>query len=395
MSIKVLMVNTGVFPLPPEAPAGAEYHVYYLTNYLAKIGLEVHLVTGIRDDKVFQNNVRLHKFKSKHLPMYTCYNMGFLGWILAHALGGTCSFLKYLEVSKHVNDVDLIHVHGRVAGRLVSISRSKKPIVYTVHDQSPFTGFYHGFERIIRHMSYLLTIYKTIQNVDYIIAVSKQIYHELIYGFGLSPEKVAYIPNGVDVEFFKPASIKKPIILFVGRLTKRKGVDLLIQAFAKLNKISDEYKLAIVGDGEEKIRLSDMAKHLGLKNKIIFLSNVPRKVLQRIYSEASIFVLPSRGEGLPLSLLEAMASGCAVIASRVSGVVDIIKHGENGLLVKPNNIDQLVHMLSLLMTDNSLLKKLSKNARKKIIKCYSWEVVAKETAKVYVSVINNFIKNNN
>ncbi len=376
MSLRVLLVSTGVLPLPPETSAGAEYHIYYLANYLAKQGVEVHLVSEVKFRDSFHPNVVVHSFRFRHPPLRR-----FTGWLLTHTIGGLHSFIKYLEVVSKVSP-DIIHIHGRLAARLISIFRNK-PLVYTLHDQSPFTGAFRGLERMIRIAAYLAQEYRVVHKVDHVIAVSRHIYRELIQWIGLPVDKVSYIPNGVDVDYFKPARCKKPYILFVGRLTKRKGVDLLVKAFTKIATEYKDLKLVIVGDGEEKKMLQTLIEKLGVRSRVRILGNVSRHTLKKLYAEASIFVLPSRGEGLPLSLLEAMASECAVVATRVSGAIDVIKHGYTGLLISPNNVEELASTIETLIADESLRKKLALRARDLVLKEYSWDRVAEKTLAVY------------
>ena len=382
----MLIVNTGVLPLPPETAAGAEYHIYYLANHLANHGVEVHLISDVRSENAFHPRVKVYNFRFRHPPLRR-----FTGWLLTHAIGGFHSFIKYLEVV-HGVESDIIHIHGRLTARLISKFKLRKPVVYTLHDQSPFTGAFRGLERLVRMMAYLTQEYRTVRRVDHVIAVSRRVYRELVEWMKIPEERVSRIPNGVDKEFFKPSKTKKPYVLFVGRLTKRKGVDVLLRSFAGIANTFREVRLIIVGEGEEKERLIELTKRLGIHNRVAFLMNIPRHMLQRLYADASIFVLPSRGEGLPLSLLEAMASGCAVVATKVSGVVDVVKHGYTGLLVELDNMEQLAQALEQLLSDPNLRKKLSINARKLVENEYSWNRVAKKTIEVYKKVLEGVQK---
>ena len=379
--MRVLIVNTGVLPLPPKTSAGAEYHVYYLANHLSKHGVEVHLISEVMPGSHFEPGIKVHSFRFRHPPLRR-----FSGWLLTHTIGGLHTFIKYLEV---VNEVvpDIIHVHGRLAPRLISMLKTRSPLIYTVHDQSPYTAAFRGLERLTRVLAYLALEYRTVHKVHHVIAVSRHVYRELIEWIGLLKERVSLIPNGVDTEYFKPSGNKKPYILFVGRLTKRKGIDILVRAFAKIAGRFPETKLIIVGDGEEKKNILNMAIRLNIYNRMLLLSNIPANILRRLYAESSIFVLPSRGEGLPLSLLEAMSSQCAVIATKVSGVTDVIDHMENGIIIELDNIEQLANTLTLLLSDQALLKKIARKAREKAVEEYSWDTIARKVIQVYKKVL--------
>jgi len=384
--MEVLLVNTGVLPIPPETSAGAEYHIYHLANHIAKYGIRVHLISDIKRGFFFHPNIKIYNY---HLHYHPPIN-DFSGWLQSHIIGGVNSSIKYLEILPKISP-DLIHIHGRLAARVISMLNTNKPLIYTLHDQSPFSGAFKGLQRFIRVIAYLTMEYKIIYNVDHIIAVSRQIYNELVDWARIPNEKVSYVPNGVDTNYFKPSKDKKPFILFVGRLTKRKGADILIKAFARVSNKLTEYKLIIVGDGEEKTKLKNLVKKLNIENYVSFMSNIPMSLLREIYAKASIFVLPSRGEGFPLSLLEAMSSGCAVIATKISGVVDVIDNGKNGLLVKPGDERDLSQTLEFLLSDGSLIKKLANNARKLVERKYNWDIIAKKTIKIYKNIKIKFL----
>lgn len=379
--LKILLVNTGIFPLPPEKAGGTEYHIYHLANNLAKLGVSVHLVSDIRDGSYFHSNVTIHPTKALHAPM----RGGFTSWLLNHAVSGIFSFKSALKEIVIKTPIDLVHIHGRVGALLTTFINCKHPFVYSLHDQSPWNDLYPKLEGLIRRVAYTNIEARVARRVDYVIAVSKQVRWELIKRWGIPPEKVTFISNGVDMEAFKPSVKKDPIILFVGKLTRRKGVEYLIRAYAEV--ASEDYRLFIVGDGEERSRLEKLVGTLNLQRNVKFLGYISRGNLEALYARARIYVLPSMAEGFPLSLLEAIASGCAVVATNVSGVSDVVNN-ENGFIVEPGSVDALAEKLSLLIEDQKTTEYMGSIGRKSISKQYSWGSIASKTFSVYERSLN-------
>lgn len=151
-------------------------------------------------------------------------------------------------------------------------------------------------------------------------------------------------------------------VLFVGRLARVKCVDVLLQAMSELSKADQGFVLEIVGDGEERQRLQELAVDLGLHERVRFLGACnPDQVRARLM-EADVFVLPSLAEGVPVVLMEAMAAGVPVIATRVGGVSELVEHGRTGLLVPPGQVSGLAHALQQMIDDAPLRQRLSQAA---------------------------------
>jgi GalNAc-alpha-(1->4)-GalNAc-alpha-(1->3)-diNAcBac-PP-undecaprenol alpha-1,4-N-acetyl-D-galactosaminyltransferase len=157
------------------------------------------------------------------------------------------------------------------------------------------------------------------------------------------------------------ASEKKNYIVSLGRLSKEKGHNFLIQAFAKINKTG--WTLHLIGDGPMRPELEDLTKSLGIENKVIFHGHM--KDFSLLFSESKIFVLPSLSEGFPNALIEAMSVPLACISSDcIAGPRDIICNGENGLLIPPADVEALSGALNKLIQDEALCNSLSDNAYK-------------------------------
>ena len=214
---------------------------------------------------------------------------------------------------------------------------------------------------------------------------------------GLS-DKVTVILNGVDTTKFNPNvngdSIKKmydlrgdKIVLFVGALTRwhsYKGLDVLLKAFKTVKTKQDRVKLIVVGDGPMRGGYENLVREHGLERCVIFAGRVDDMVIPLYYAICDILVLPSKdsSEGFGLVLLEAMATGKAVIGSRVGGVLEVIRDGENGVTVEPNDPDALAVAMLLLLLDDKLRRVIGTYGRR-FAESHDWSRVADQVERLY------------
>ncbi len=196
---------------------------------------------------------------------------------------------------------------------------------------------------------------------------------------------IKVIPNGIDSNFFIPIP-KLPQqneikLLSVGRVSKIKGFDLVINAIPMLTDFNISY--LIVGDGPERKNLENLKKELFLEHKVVISGIKSKQELKDIYNSSDIFILPSYNEGMSNALLEAMACGLAVIVSDTGGTQELINNGQNGLIFKKGNIDELCNCIGLLLKDENKKNQLGINARK-TAEIFSWESVAFEYKKLII-----------
>ena len=183
---------------------------------------------------------------------------------------------------------------------------------------------------------------------------------------GIKPENVHLIYNPIADYFFETTSkVENLTVIFCGRIVPQKGVDTLVRAFALVVKSVPSAKLILVGDGVQRLYIEKLILDLELASYVRITGVVPRYKVQEFLSKAALFVLSSNHEGTPNTLLQAMAIGLPVVATRVGGVPDIITDGVNGLLIQPNDVNALAEAIQLLLVDKGLAKKLGENANKK------------------------------
>ncbi len=192
--------------------------------------------------------------------------------------------------------------------------------------------------------------------------------------------EIPIIPNGVDLDEYatKERSWQPPLILSVGRLVHQKGLDLAILALASLKDLDWHWHIA--GDGPQMDLLKSLAHELGIGDRVVFRGWQSREELIECYRQSNLFLFPSRHEGMPNAVLEAMASGLPVIASRIAGNAELVTDRETGILVDSENIETLCSALRNLLTDPSLRQKMGAASRQRVEQHYSWENTTEQYA---------------
>ena len=177
----------------------------------------------------------------------------------------------------------------------------------------------------------------------------------------------------------------RPYVAAVGRLVPQKGFDVLLEAFARLD--APEVDLLIAGDGPERRRLEALRERLGLGARVHLLGVMDRATVASLYRGARLVACPSRWEGLPLVCLEAMASGRAVVASRVDGIPDAVSDGDTGLLVPPEDPVALAGALRTLLADGPRRERLGARGRALVCDELTWASVAERYLAVLADAV--------
>lgn len=242
-----------------------------------------------------------------------------------------------------------------------------------------------------------------------IIASSPQEVKNILDLYKVSGENIELIRAGVDKNLFKPISYNRAkkatnlshenLILFVGRITKAKGLSILFYALSDVKeKFKKDMKLVVIGgdvsgimhseqEKKEKERLKKLIKTLNIEDNVMFLGPVEREKLPFYYSLADICVIPSLYETFGLVAVEAMSCGAPVIASRVGGLKHTIKEGYSGLHFVPGRSDSLAKTLLNLLEHPERLKKMKTNARKRAAIEFSLERTSKQIKELYESLL--------
>lgn len=363
--MKILHLTKKYYPMI----GGDAYTVNSLKKQQIRSGHTVYILTSncdeiARDEKVFKFGLKDNSANLDKITFQRLISLAFLFF---------WSFRKLGELKP-----DIIHSHSADMGFFISFAARfyRVPIVNTCHGISFDDKQYFFLKRWGEKFFLRYSGFKKI------IVVDKNGL-EILGKAGI--KRGIYVPNGVDIYKFgrkqEKKSDGKTRFLFVGRLEKQKGLEYLIQA-AKFLKGKNDFEIIVTGDGEEAENLKKAAAEFEVEDIIKFTGKLSEHALIEQYTGCDIFVLPSLWEGLPLTLLEAAATGLPIIATEVGGIPSIFSHGENALLVKARDSRELAGKMQELMSDKELQKMLSTNARK-LAEKYSWENSAKQLENIY------------
>jgi glycosyltransferase involved in cell wall biosynthesis len=286
-----------------------------------------------------------------------------------------------LAVLRYARQADILHANWTLSGMVAWFTQvyHRKPYVVTVHGSDVFQATRSFLICTLTHLT--LSNSKTIR----IIAVSQKLAERLCQ-IGIPAEKIQVIPDGVNtLQFFPSEESRKKVILSVGALTKIKGGDLLIEAFAQIHPSLPEYQLVFIGEGNCRDQWKRKAKELGLDKKIIFTGQLNRQEVAQWMRTAEIFVLPSRSEGLGVVFLEALASGTPCIGTTVGGIPDIVTP-EVGVLCLPEDPKNLGDAILSILKNPTRLQEMRKNARKRAVEVFDWTVVSQEITRLYSQI---------
>ena len=395
---------------PPNIYGGAGVHIDFLSQELAKLtqvevrcfgdqneNSETMQVLGIQSSLT-----KMDDSSNQHIKMF-------------HNLS------KNVEMSQHTMKADIIHCHTwytHLAG-IFSRELLQVPLILTTHSletHRPWKveqlGNGYFLSRWIEHQAY--------NTADGVIAVSEQMKHDVVEAYGINPDKVTVIHNGIDPDFYSPTfdddflleyniNPQIPFVLFVGRITRQKGISQLIAAAKYFDENCQIVLCAGAPDTPEiAIETEQLIAELkSTRNGVILISEMlPREKIKILYSHARVFACPSLYEPFGIINLEALSCETPVVGSAVGGIPEIITEGETGFLIplesisranfNPKNPEsfqkEFSEKVNLLLQDEKLATKMGKTGRKHVLEKFSWKSIAKTTYSYYEEVISNFEK---
>jgi len=356
---------------PKLSIGGAETQILYLLKNLDHTSFEIHACSMVSGDSSMEEEARSSSdsffvlgFRWRKFPL---------------------SFLKLVRYLKE-KEIDILHAHlpladsiGRFAGRAAGV-----PILITTeHGKHLWKNPFHlALERVMNRFT------------DIRFCVSRDIMEIRSRREGTPHIKLKYMPNAVDTSIFKETSprraglmsefgwdVSDPLIVSVGRLVEAKNYPMLVRAIALVVKKIPQTRCLIVGEGPFRGEIEEEIEKLSLRENIALPG--ARRDIAEILKSADIFTLSSIREGLPVSLLEAMAAGCAIVATDAGGIPDAIFDGVNGIIVKTSDENALADGLLRLLSDRELCKKLGEKAMEDVEKRFSARVIAKTIGETY------------
>jgi len=379
--MNVLMITERYHPIW----GGAENQLRQLVPYLQKRGCCVRILTR-----------RWHRDASRTeiVDGARVCRTGVAGQSSFASVVFTMSMI--VRILQDAGTIDIIHSHGAAAmaaaGKAAAMLTGKKSVC-KIATAGRITG--------LRRQPAGRLILPLFKRSDAVVCISNEIHNELMT-VGTSPRAIYRIPNAVDAKKFKPfdegsrerwrrqrhIAADAPVVMFSGRLVERKGLDNLIDAWTEVHGAFPEAHLFILGSGtlqpdsvegriRERIRSTGM-RHIHLEGQ----TATPEKYL----GVADVFVFPSRREGFPNALLEAMASGLAIVATRIGGVTDLVQDSRTGLLYDVNDASQLAEKMKILLGNRNLRVEIGRRARRHVLCHYDFESIASKYMQLYRSI---------
>jgi len=320
-------------------------------------------------------------------PDATWYRYPSLPGGLGLAIAGVGLYLRLRKPVARLHartPIDVIHAHAALpcghAARLLS-RHLKIPYVVTVHGRDAFSSVQVAgwpgawCARVSRQ------VYRGARRV---LGISRAVCEEVERGTGRGCA-VSVVYNGADPSRFTPAADPvRPVLLTVGNLIPTKGHELIARALAALQPEFPELTWEVISDGPELPRLRQLAEKLGVLASIRFRGRQSRNEVAESCRRCSLFVLPSRYEGLGCVYLEAMASGKVAVGCWGQGIEEVIQHGENGWLVPAEGRQELVEGLRLLLKDRDLRQKLGATARDTVLQSFTLGHQAQRLQAIYL-----------
>ncbi len=351
-------------------------NVLIVNNCLENTGIGVYTASLYSALQTMDQEIKLRSWESKYIEMLYAKSRNHLGLAYFHEVPRVISQLYFIgSISRKC---DLYHIS--TACFTMGI-RLLKPFVATVHDLIPFTSpRWSGDHLIKRSMRELV-------NAQRLICVSYYAKEELLHFIDIEPSKVKVVYNGMDHNCFKQRdksisrntlglSADNVLVLHVGSEEPRKNIPTLIQAFHKFHRVIPNSVLIRVGERTEAVQR--LVREYGLEGKVIYYKNVTN--LEYFYNAADMCVFPSTLEGFGFPPLEAMASGCPVIASNSTSIPEVV--GDAGILLDPLDVDDIAYWMGKVHSEEELRSKVIAEGFKQSNK-FSWDNCARDTFKVY------------
>lgn len=357
--------------------------LFDLSLFLAERGYVVEEIcwSGSRSSRAVKVNKNL-----------TRYYMGGFNFSLGNIIKDY-PYLPCLSKTIEIVKPDVVHTQSQLflpSLQAVRISnRLGLPCVVTVHGviakRSPAINF---AQRLYLH-TLALDLFR---RVDKVICLTQSDAREIVK-LGCHYSKIHIVPNAVDTERFRPCAKRETgLIVWVGRFVPEKGLTYLLGAARILAKSPHDFKFLLIGFGPLKTKIENLSNAYGLSEFFEFAGSLRRTEIALILGKATMFVFPSLKEGMPISVLEAMACGLPIVGSDISGIKEVVTHGQNGFLVPPRDPKALANAILTLLEDDRLRRRLGSNARDLMTRKYSWDIIIDRLAEVYSKAIEHTAK---
>lgn len=367
---------------------GPALHATVLTERLDSRRYDSLLIAGT-EEPAEGNYLRLHGKELGHLIPLPALGREIRGWRDGAALLALVRLMR--RVRPHV-----VHTHTAKAGTLGRLAAylTGVPVVLHTYHGHVFQGYFSP----ARSRVFLAIERALARRTDRLLTVSETVRQELL-GLGIGrPERFTVLPLGLDLDRFVTCEtlagqlraelgvgVATPLVGIVARLVPIKAHEVLFEAAATLAAELPEARVLVVGDGERRAELEALADRLGLAGRLRFLGW--RRDLDRIYADLDLVALTSRNEGSPVSLIEAMAAGRAVVATRVGGVPDIVEDGVTGCLVASGDARGLAEAIGALLRDPERRQAFGRAGRKRVYPAFGVDRLVADVDRLYTALL--------
>ena len=400
--MKVLLLTN---EYPPYTYGGAGVHVEYLSRELAEfIAVEVRC---FGDQNYTSGNLAVRGFQ-----------LNATNWNCPEPLRSTFGAVqRSTDFNTAGIDAQIVHCHTWYShwGGILARQNYGIPLVITVHSLEPLRPWKR--EQLGGGYDFTVWLEKTaLEMAEAVIAVSHETKNDIQRLFNVHPERLHVIYNGIDLDEYQPTSAdevlrqfaidrSRPFLLFVGRITRQKGIIHLVRAIEFMDK---DFQIVLCAGAPDTKEIAEemkeaVARARKLRHGIVWIDEMldkPRVI--QLYSHAAVFCCPSIYEPFGIINLEAMACETAVVASAVGGIKEVVVDGETGFLIPVEQMTEspfepidpekfardLAEKINLLMHDEELRDRFGKAGRKRAEQKFSWRTIAQETKALYESLLN-------
>lgn len=366
------MVTPGFYPIK----GGTETMVRNLSVELDRVGVNVDVMTFNMDRKWHPR----WKGKIEKIDGIKVFKIPALNWLpIEHSPRITMGInLVPGSFTNILKKYDIIHFHEDVTLPLFSFLVRKRKIFQLHGLDVNFYKRYHLSRIILKHVA------------DLYISISSRMEKDLVE-LGIARNKIIYLPNGVNTRLFCPHPEKEDnLLLFVGRITFTKGLHVLLESLRYLKR---SVHLVIIGplswspEYYQSILKSIEQENLKGKHEVEYLGALDQQNIIKWYQKASIVILPSFVEAFPVVILESLSCGTPVIATAVGGVPEVVRDGENGILVPLNNPPKLAEAIHYLLDNREIRIRLGVEGRKLIKRSFSLDAVVSRLCNIYRNLL--------
>jgi len=380
--MKILLVPNSY---PPQV-GGLERVAADLAEELVEKGHNINVVTCVAGHSKKEIVDSINVFRILYpvpRPPFKKMNGAYFSFLVKFFLWPIYATISFVNLAKIIQAMrpDIVNLHYIGDNALYVIIMKilmRFKLVVSVHELR------RGNRRLGRNLLIRITLGyadKVTSISRYSLASARRFYPQI-------ERKCTVIGDGIhldQLEMNRSEIVDYRYILSARRFTFTKGVDILVRAFQLVHEKFPNLRLVLTGDGPEMQRCKDLAARCGIKDFIDFFGFVERSMLMALYKGCELFVLPSRKEGFGIALLEAMAAGKPIVATRVGGVPEVVKEGENAILVEPESPRALAEGIIHLLKNSNLADRFGKRGME-IVKNFTWDKIVRKYIAVYNSV---------